>query len=320
MIAFRRWLPAAPLLLLTACAQETPNTMVGTLERDRIELTAEVSEPILEIAADDGVRVGAGERVVLLDPERQQARVAEAQGELARTLARLDELRRGPREEAIDQARARLAASQTRLQNATRAADRAVDLHQRGLGSEADRDDRLAERDARRAEVTADREALAELLNGTTVEELQQAAAATVVARARVRQAEIAASRTDLRAPGNATVDRVLYEVGEQPPAGATVAVLIADTDPYARIYVPEPLRTQVQPGTQVRVLVDGAPSEYPGTVRWVSADASFTPYFALTEHDRSRLAYLAEVDVPGAADLPSGVPLEVRLDGVTHE
>ena len=46
--------------------------------------------------------------------------------------------------------------------------------------------------------------------------------------------------------------------------------------------------------------------------MRWVSADASFTPYFALTEHDRSRLSYLAEVDVPDAAELPSGVPLEV--------
>ena len=47
------------------------------------------------------------------------------------------------------------------------------------------------------------------------------------------------------------------------------------------------------------------------GTVRWVSADASFTPYFALTEHDRSRLSYLAEIDLPGAAGLPSGVPLQ---------
>jgi HlyD family secretion protein len=48
------------------------------------------------------------------------------------------------------------------------------------------------------------------------------------------------------------------------------------------------------------------------GTVRWVSADASFTPYFALTEHDRSKLSYLAEVDLPEASSLPSGVPLEV--------
>ncbi|MBT8075709.1 MAG: hypothetical protein KJN61_04505, partial [Gammaproteobacteria bacterium] len=80
----------------------------------------------------------------------------------------------------------------------------------------------------------------------------------------------------------------------------------------YARIYVPETLRSSVQPGRKLDVRIDGQERVFEGTVRWVSADASFTPYFALTEHDRSRLSYLAEVDVPGASSLPSGVPLEV--------
>ena len=59
-------------------------------------------------------------------------------------------------------------------------------------------------------------------------------------------------------------------------------------------------------------VRVDGVAEALEGRVRWVSADASFTPYFALTEHDRSRLSYLAEVDLEDARDLPSGVPLQV--------
>jgi HlyD family secretion protein len=59
-------------------------------------------------------------------------------------------------------------------------------------------------------------------------------------------------------------------------------------------------------------VRIDGSSKTLTGTVRWVSADASFTPYFALTEHDRARLSYLAEIDVPAASSLPSGVPLEV--------
>ena len=71
-------------------------------------------------------------------------------------------------------------------------------------------------------------------------------------------------------------------------------------------------MRVSVQPGKKLDVRVDGISGSITGTVRWVSADASFTPYFALTEHDRSRLSYLAEVDVPDASSLPSGVPLEV--------
>ena len=67
-----------------------------------------------------------------------------------------------------------------------------------------------------------------------------------------------------------------------------------------------------MQPGGQLDVRIDGNDQTFEGTVRWVSTDATFTPYFALTEHDRSRLSYLADVDVPDAASLPSGVPLEV--------
>ena len=65
-----------------------------------------------------------------------------------------------------------------------------------------------------------------------------------------------------------------------------------------------------------IDVNIDGTGQTFDGTVRWVSADATFTPYFALTEHDRSRLSFLAEIDIPDAADLPSGVPLQADFPG----
>ena len=52
--------------------------------------------------------------------------------------------------------------------------------------------------------------------------------------------------------------------------------------------------------------------------MRYVSAEASFTPYYALTQKDRSRLSYLAEVtlDDARAARLPAGVPVQVHMPG----
>jgi HlyD family secretion protein len=45
-----------------------------------------------------------------------------------------------------------------------------------------------------------------------------------------------------------------------------------------------------------------------------VASDASFTPYYALTERDRGRLVYVAKVDLIdlAAAELPTGLPVEV--------
>jgi HlyD family secretion protein len=94
------------------------------------------------------------------------------------------------------------------------------------------------------------------------------------------------------------------------------VAVLLADGAPYARVYVPEPERARVVPGARAAVRVDGVGGELPGRVRTVSQDAVFTPYYALTERDRGRLAYVAKIDLEGeqARTLPTGLPLEVEL------
>ena len=62
---------------------------------------------------------------------------------------------------------------------------------------------------------------------------------------------------------------------------------------------------------------VDGVETVFEGRVRTVSAEAAFTPYFALTERDRGRLSYLAEIVLsePEAEQLPTGLPVEVRFD-----
>ncbi len=166
------------------------------------------------------------------------------------------------------------------------------------------------------AQEQAAAEALDRLLNGTTLEELQQAEASLDAAEARVQSARVDLDRTVLRAPVDGTVDKVLFQLGERPPAGTTIAVILDGSRTFARVYVPAHLRARVQPGSTIDVRIDGVAGTQEGRVRWVSSDASFTPYFALTEHDRSRLSYLAEIDLPDASDLPSGVPLEADFPG----
>jgi HlyD family secretion protein len=54
--------------------------------------------------------------------------------------------------------------------------------------------------------------------------------------------------------------------------------------------------------------------------VRTVSQEPTYTPYFALTERDRSRLSYVAEITLTGpeASGLPAGVPARVTFPGLT--
>jgi HlyD family secretion protein len=307
------WLATLSILVMSGCQTDEVTTMVGTLERDRVELKVESNEPIVEIAVSDGQAVEPGDLVLRQASTRAEARVAQAQAQRAQAAARLAELQRGPREESIREARANLAAARADRVNASNRLQRTREVFSRGLSSQGqlDADEALFQTSLAREQAAG--EALERLLNGTTVEELRQAEATVQAADAQLELARVDLERTRVTAPVAGVVDKVLFQLGERPAPSTTVAVVLADSRAFARVYVPEEIRARLQPGDRIDVRVDGVDAAFEGRVRWVSADASFTPYFALTEHDRSRLSYLAEIDLTDAADLPSGLPLEAE-------
>lgn len=312
----RSILAAVFALSIAACGDTAnENLVVGELASDRLELVAEVNEPIVEILVAEGATVTAGQLILRQDDSRAQARLAEADAAVQQAQARLDELVRGPRKEQISQARAN-------LDGATRDANfrktefaRAKDLLARELGSQEFNDRAKANLDTANANLDLRRAQLQELLAGTTVEELAQAEQSLKQVEARRDNARIDVERHLLRAPADGLFDSRLFEPGERPAAGQPVAVMLGGEQPFARIYVPERLRIRVAPGLAAEIHVDGLDTPVPGRVRWVASEAAFTPYFALTERDRGRLTFLAKVDITEARDrLPDGVPVDVEL------
>ena len=51
-------LPLTLALLAAGCTKDTPEGLLGTLERDRVAVTAEASETILRIDVADKERIG----------------------------------------------------------------------------------------------------------------------------------------------------------------------------------------------------------------------------------------------------------------------
>lgn len=302
------------LLALAGCDQAN-NTAVGTLEWDRIELVAESSERIVEILQREGTQVSAGEIILKLDPSRAQARLEAARAARQQAEARLAELRRGPRAEQIAEARAKARGAEDTLAVRERDVARLESLLGRKLTSEESVDTARRLRDQARSDREQADAALAELVHGTTPEELAQAEAVLAQAQAAERERMVDLDRLTIRATWDGRLDDLPYHRGEQPAAGKVVAVLLAGAQPYARVYVPEAIRVRVTPGTHASVKVDGLDAPLAGRVRKVLADPAFTPHFALTERDRGRLTYLAEIDLPDAQKyLPAGVPVEASF------
>lgn len=304
------------VVTLTACsAEESENRVVGELMSDRIELTAEFSEPIVEIAFAEGESVVAGQLLVQQNDARARTRLAEADGAYGQARARLDELIRGPREEQIRAARANLEGANQDLEFRRTEEKRVGELSAKGLASTDLHDRTVAQLDAAVANQKLRQAQLQELLAGTTVEELAQAEQALKQAEARRDAAQVDVDRHAIRAPVDGIADSRLFEMGERPGVGQPVAVMLGGEQPYARVYVPEQLRVRITTGAEVLIWIDGLERPVKGSVRWVATEAAFTPYYALTERDRGRLAYVAKVDIVNWQErLPDGVPVEVDL------
>jgi HlyD family secretion protein len=304
-------------LLLAACSRHPADApLIGTLERDRIEIIAEESEPILSLDVREGDRVTLGQVLMKQDTGVAAARFAQADAQVAEARHRLTELERGARKETIAEARARFEASKATAERDIREFVRAEELVKQRLISQSQLDQARAARDSSAGAAREAEASLAELLNGTRIEELNQARATLAAAESARKQLEITDARLVARATRAGVIDALPFKAGERPPKGATIAVLLADTPAFARVYVPEPMRARVAPRTRALIHVDGVDTPLEGFVRWVASDAAFTPYFALTQRDRSRLAFLAEVQVTDerGSRLPIGVPVEVQI------
>lgn len=314
---FRAALPAL-LLVLTACSPSSDSVrLVGTLERDRIEIIAEASEPILSLDAREGQHVAAGQVLLRQDIATAAAQAAQADAHIAQARHRLTELEKGARIEEIDQARAHVAAAQAAVERDEREFTRVAKLAEQNVLSQAQLDTAQAARNASRAALREANARLTALLRGTRVEEIDQARAALAAAEGARQQLEVSNARLEVRATRAGTIDALPFKAGERPPKGAAIVVLLADTPSFARVYVPEPRRLSVRAGAIAQVYVDGLKQPLRGRVRYISSDAAFTPYFALTQRDRSRLSFVCEVEIVDGSmrNLPAGVPVEVEIE-----
>jgi HlyD family secretion protein len=306
------------LLLLAACTGDVP-VALGTLEYDLIHVPATAFERIASVAVREGQQVIQGDTLLVLESARIHADVAAAAAEVERLQSVVDEAVAGPRRESIAEAQARLQGALGVQQNAHSDYARIEDLVSKQLVAKADLDRVRSARTTADANVSAAREAWLLLTRGTRKEQLTQTRSALAAAKARRDRLAVDAARTRITAPRTGRVDSLPFKAGDQVQVGTTLATLLVGDHPYARVYVPQALRQQVRIGSEASVLLEGSTRPLRGHVRSIRSEPSFTPYYALSGKDASRLSWLAEIELDNAAaNLPTGMPLRAAFGSAT--
>lgn len=301
-------------LSLVAC-DDAPQQALGTLEYDRITLPAPAAERIVEISVREGQQVAAGQSLLRLEAARTESTTAATREEAQRQREALQELEAGARSETIAQARAQVAAAQAQARDARAYYARVQPLGARQLIAAAEVDRARAAASSADAQVRTAQAALAELENGTRPERIAQGEAAARAAEAQANAQQVTLDKLNVVAPRAGRVDSLPYRLGDQAPVGAPLAILLAGDAPYARVYVPAPIRVNVKVGQKTRVFIEGRDEAVAGTVRMIRSEPSFTPYYALIGEDAARLSYLAEIQLDrNAGELPAGLPVRVEF------
>lgn len=301
--------------LLVACEQKSQNIALGTLERNRISHTATTNEVVVSLPLAKGSKVQKGDILVQLDSTQQNAQVARLIAEVAQARANLDKLQKGARQEDIAAARAAVSGAKAKLTESKANYQRIQDLVKEGLGSQATLDHAVALRDSNQANLQSVEEQLKVLVKGSRLEDIAIAKAILDAAIAMLDVEQKRLSDLTVRANRDGILDNLPWNLGERVTAGSPVAIVLAGKAPYVRAYIPEPYRVRLKVNDILVVNIDGLDKPINGTLRWIANEPAFSPYYALNQQERSRLMYLAEVQLPDSAEsLPSGIPAQVVL------
>lgn len=304
-----------PMFILDSCAARNENLALGVTSRERVALTATSSEIVVSLPVEEGTEVKQGALLVQLDNSLQLANVALAQADLARSTANLQKLQTGARDEEIAAARADVDGARAALLSARATYERSVALITSDTVSQARLDVDLAQRDSAQAALRRAEATLRELENGTRSEDIAIGEAEVAAAKAQLSAEQQKLKDLQIRASRDGVLDSLPWNLGERVTQGSPVAILLADDQLLARVYVPEPSRVHLQEGDAIQVRIDGVDGLFDGRVRWISSEPAFTPYYALNQTDRARLMYLAEIALPPEANgLAVGVPAQAIL------
>ena len=280
-------------------------TLSGYIEGENLYLAAPVAGTVETVAAVEGQRVSAGQRLFQIEPATLTAQGQQAQANVAAARTQI-----ASAEAQAQQAEADVSAASADAVKARQDLARLLSVKRADTAAVAGKDI-----DAARAEL---REANARV---AAAQKSAQARRAQVVAsRAEAEQAQGGAREVAIRvgqlapaAPSPARVEDVFFQPGEWVNANQAVVSLIPDNKVKVRFYVPEQQVARYRPGRQVRFSCDSCGGALTATIRYVSPRPEFTPPIIYSRDSRDRLVFMVEAYPARPSNLQPGLPVDVE-------
>ena len=133
-------------------------------------------------------------------------------------------------------------------------------------------------------------------------------------AEARLNSAKTRLDRRRMASPAMGVVQEVYYREGEMVQAGRPIVSLLPPGNIKVRFFVPQAVLPTLHIGDRINVHCDGCTETLAARVRFLSAQAEFTPPIIYSQEERARLVFRVEAWPENADVLRVGQPVTVTL------
>jgi len=301
--------------LLAGCGDKPPEAWTGYAEAELVYIAPPVAGRLTTLAVRSGEAVSAGQQLFELDATPELAADAEAQARAQSARAQAADTDKGRRAPEVAVNRAQLDQARAAERLAVVDLARQQELLKQDFVAKARVDDAATTLAQARARV-------AELEAALTVAQLPSREDERVAARALAVAAQSSQAQTAWRveqkrqtAPMPARVQDVFLRPGEWVTAGQPVLALLPPANRKARFYVPQAIVGGLKLDGTVQLHCDGCGAAIPARISFIASGPEYTPPVIYSNQQRDKLVFLVEarpVKAEDAERLHPGQPLDV--------
>ncbi len=288
----------------------------GNIEVKEVNVAFELSGRIKELNKKEGDKVEEMEVLGKIDGEKIEKEL-ELQSEiLEEAKIKLQELKKGSREQEIKEWEANLKAAEVEMEKAKKDFQRADFLYKNGAISVAIYEEFKKIMELSEANYQKVREKLDLIKEGPREEEIKRQEKKIKQIEANIKIIEDNLRDTILYSPINGVVLQKYTEEGEIANPSHPVYTIGKIDEPYVKVYIKEDKLGLIKIGQEAEVFSDTYPDKsYSGKITYISSEAEFTPKNIQTKEERTKLVFEVKVDVKNEKEeLKPGMPVDVKI------
>lgn len=308
------------LILAAGCNKLDSGYFQGYVEGEYVYIASSGKGELEKLAVVKGQAVKRNALLFQLDPNPEALQIEEIHQRMQQARFKLADISKGSRPSELAGIKARLTRAQAALALAERDYHRRHKLYELGDSdtiSEEELDRFQTEVNIRQTDLDAINAELKTANLGGRVDAVTAAEKEINVLAASLNTLEWQLGEKQVTAPSAGIIQDTIYRVGEFVPAGRPVITLLPPENLKIRFFVPQSLLPTIQPGTSVRVQLDGMESQVAAKISYISPEAEFTPPIIYSKESRTKLVFMVEAipDIQAINRLRVGQPLEVYLN-----